>query len=178
MSLSSGYHPQSKGQLERTNLSLESAHRCVVARNPTSWSSFLPWVEYVHNSADTGLSPFMPSLGYQPPLFDFQEDEVVVPSVQVNLHHCRIVCRQICSAFLHSAQQTQRQANHHVPAPTFLLGQKVWLMTKDLPLKVDSQKLVPYFNLPFVIDHIFQHSAVHRKVPHLSSFIPLSISLV
>lgn len=41
-----------------------------------SWSSFLPWVEYAHNSlisSATGMTPFMASLGYQPPLFPEQE---------------------------------------------------------------------------------------------------------
>lgn len=45
-------------------------------------------------------------------------------------------------------------------------------------LQVDSQKLAPHFIGPFVIDHIFQHSAVHQKLPHHSSFILLSISLM
>ena len=33
-SLSSGYHPQSNGQTERTNQELETALRCVVSANP------------------------------------------------------------------------------------------------------------------------------------------------
>ncbi|KAI3352792.1 hypothetical protein L3Q82_019374 [Scortum barcoo] len=49
-SLSSGYHPQSNGQTERANQSLETALRCVAARNPASWSTQLAWVEYAHNS--------------------------------------------------------------------------------------------------------------------------------
>ena len=46
------------------------------------WSSQLPWVEYANNTlvnASTGLSPFMASLGYQPPLFPELEDEIAVP---------------------------------------------------------------------------------------------------
>lgn len=38
-------HPQSSGQSERANRSLESALRWVSARNPASCSSFLPWVK-------------------------------------------------------------------------------------------------------------------------------------
>lgn len=72
-SLTSGYHPQSNGQTEGANQDLETAIRCITARNPTSWSSFLPWLEYAHNtltSATTGMTPFTAAYGYQPPLRD------------------------------------------------------------------------------------------------------------
>ncbi|KAK2889879.1 hypothetical protein Q8A73_018179 [Channa argus] len=66
VSLSSGFHPQSNGQTERANQSVETALRCVTSSNPATWSSFIPWIEYAHNSltsSATGLSPFMCSLG-------------------------------------------------------------------------------------------------------------------
>lgn len=50
VSLTSGYHPQPNGQVEHANQSLESTLRCVTACHPTMWSSWLPWVEYAHNS--------------------------------------------------------------------------------------------------------------------------------
>ena len=43
VSLSSGFHPETNGQTERTNQSLENTLRCMVADNPTSWNRFLPW---------------------------------------------------------------------------------------------------------------------------------------
>lgn len=65
-SLSSKHHPQTNGQTERANQSLETALRCVVNSNPTSWSTSLPFVEYAHNllvSSATGISPFEAALG-------------------------------------------------------------------------------------------------------------------
>uniref|UniRef100_A0A3Q3ALY7 Gypsy retrotransposon integrase-like protein 1 n=1 Tax=Kryptolebias marmoratus TaxID=37003 RepID=A0A3Q3ALY7_KRYMA len=38
VSLTSGYHPQSNGQLERCNQELEVALRCLASDNPTTWS--------------------------------------------------------------------------------------------------------------------------------------------
>lgn len=43
VSLSSGYHPQSNGQTEMTNQSLESARWCMTAHHPVAWRSRLPW---------------------------------------------------------------------------------------------------------------------------------------
>ncbi|XP_061536869.1 uncharacterized protein LOC133404720 [Phycodurus eques] len=87
-SLSSGYHPQSNGQKERANQNLESALRCVPAHNSASSSTFLPWLEYGHNSltsSPTDMSPFMSSYGCQPPLFKEQEHVVAVPVVREHL---------------------------------------------------------------------------------------------
>ena len=92
VNLSSGYHPQTKEQAERANQALEATLRCITTSNPASWSLHLPWVEYSLNSmvsAATGLSPFMCSLGYQPPLFPSQETEAAVPSVWAHLRRCR-----------------------------------------------------------------------------------------
>lgn len=50
VSLTSGYHPQPNSQVEHANQSLESTLRCVTACHPMVWSSWLPWVEYAHNS--------------------------------------------------------------------------------------------------------------------------------
>lgn len=63
------------------NQSLESTLRCVTARHPATWSSYLTWVEYNSLvSAVTGISPFLGSL------FDYQEEEADLPSVRVNLN--------------------------------------------------------------------------------------------
>lgn len=42
----------------------------------------------------------MASLGYKLPLLDYQEEEIAVPSVQMNLGHCRSIWRPIRSALL------------------------------------------------------------------------------
>ena len=88
VNLSSGYHPQTNGQAERANQALEATLHCVTTSNPASWSLHLPWVEYSLNtmvSSATGLSPFLCSLGYQPPLFPSQEMEAAVPSIRSHL---------------------------------------------------------------------------------------------
>ena len=147
VSLSSGYHPQTNGQSERANQEMEAALHCVTSANVSSWSSQLPWDEYAHNSltnASTGMSPFMCALGYQPPLFPSLEAEIAVPSVQAHMRRCRHTWRRACSALLRATNRSQHQANRcHTPACT--PGQRVWLRSKDLPLKVDSRKLAPPF---------------------------------
>lgn len=57
-----GTTPSQMASLRGPNRSLERDFQCFLACHPTSWSPFLPWVEYAHNSlilTSTGMSPFM-----------------------------------------------------------------------------------------------------------------------
>ena len=102
--------PKSNGQSERANQEMEAALRCVSHANPSSWTSQLPWVEYAHNTlvnASTGLSPFMASLGYQPPLFPELEEEISVPSVQAHMRRCRRTWKRTRTALLRASSRSQ-----------------------------------------------------------------------
>ena len=122
VSLSLGYHPQTNGQIERANQDLGAALRCVTSRNPASWSTHLPWVEYAHNSlvcSATGMSPFMACNGFQPPLFPAQAD-VAVPSVQGHRRRARRVWRETRAALTRTTARNQRVADRHrTPAPDY-----------------------------------------------------------
>ena len=55
----------------------------------------------------------------------------------------------------------------------------VWLSTKDLPLKIESQKLAPRYIVPFPVVKIINLCAVHLKLPYSLKVHPtLHVSLL
>ncbi len=169
VSLSSGFHPQTNGQTERANQDLERVLRCLVTQNPTSWCQQLSWVEYAHNSlqvSSTGLSPFECSLGYQPPLFPSMESEVAVPSAHAFVQRCHRTWMRARETLLRVGACTKAKADRHrSKPPVYVVGQKVWLSTQNIPLRSVCNKLAPKFIGPFPVTKIISPVTVRLKLP-------------
>ncbi|KAK3515670.1 hypothetical protein QTP70_026462 [Hemibagrus guttatus] len=141
VSLSLGYHPQSNGQAERLNQEIGRFLRTYCSREQQRWSEFLPWAEYAQNSlihSSMGLMPFQCVLGYQPPLFPWSGEPSEVPAVE---------------EWYRLSQE---------------VGQKVWLLTRNLRLKLPCQKLNPKFVGPFEI--VRQVNPVAYRLRLLASY--------
>lgn len=69
LALSTARHPQHDGQTEIVNQQLETMLRAYVANDKSSWSHWLPMLEYAYNSLPSGstkFSPFYLLYGYLP----------------------------------------------------------------------------------------------------------------
>lgn len=68
--MSSSYNPQTDGQTEVMNRTVEQYLRACVHDKPSHWFKFLPWAEYHYNTSThvaSGFSPFQVIYGKIPP---------------------------------------------------------------------------------------------------------------
>ncbi|KAK3572216.1 hypothetical protein QTP86_027122 [Hemibagrus guttatus] len=169
VSLSSGYHPQSNGQAEWLNQEIGRFLRSYCSREQHRWSEFLPWAEYAQNSlihSSTGLTPFQCVLGYQPPLFPWSGEPSDVPAVEEWYCQSQELWERTHVRLQRAVRRQRIQADQRRrPHPSYQVGQRVWLSTRNLRLRLPCKKLSPKFIGPFEIVRQVNPVAYRLRLP-------------
>ncbi len=143
--------------------------RSYCSNDQHSWSRFLPWAEYAQNSlrqSTTSLTPFQFILGYQPPLFSWTEEPSEVPAVDYWFRESERVWD---SAHIHLQRAVRRHKFfadvRQSDPPPFQPGDRVWLSTRDLRLRLPCKKLSPHYIGPFPIQRQVNEVTYQLQLP-------------
>lgn len=133
--LSTGYHPQTDGQTERVNQSLNQYLRIYTSYLQDNWVSLLPLAEFSYNNSEhssTGFTPFYANAAYNPRGVIGDATGVSDKPNELATYMSEI------SEFLQGNLKLAAERMKHfadrdrAPAPKYSAGDKVLLSTKNV----------------------------------------------
>jgi len=173
LAMSTAFHPQTDGQTERMNRTLEEMLRIFATYKQDQWDEYLPAAEFAYNNskqASTGFTPFELDCGQHP----------ITPTVLAAGSSTNIAANDfidhwnnmihIAKDTLMRAQQRQSQyANKHRRYMEYKIGDKVLLSTQNISNPIDkhrpTRKLVPKYIGPYTVSSIISATAYKLDLP-------------
>lgn len=174
LKMSSAYHPQTDGQTERTNRTVEEILRAFVSTTATDWNDHLTGVEIAINSSkqsSTGFSPYYLNYGQEVNL----PLDVALQSAKESLVPAAADIIQQLHNDLHTAtvnmqksrDRQKLQADRHRREVKYSVGDRVMLNNNDW-LRV-GRKLLPKYWGPFRVIEVLSDVSVKLELPRALS---------
>lgn len=156
LAMSTAFHPQTDGQTERTNRTVEQILRMYINPTQDNWDTLLPLVEYAINSApneSTLRSPFEANYGYNPASpFMRTMDNLVNNTVSDYVAAAQRTQKEIIKHIEVAKLRSKATADKHRQESHFNVGDHVLLSTKNLTLPAQAcKKLKQRFIGPFKV---------------------------
>lgn len=169
--LSTAFHPQTDGQTERTNQTLECYLRCYSNYEQNDWPMLLASAEYACNNArseTTNKTPFEVVLTFTPSLRKNVEVHKPESENQASRGKAEQVLgsqRELKEAWEHAQRTTVAWYNKKRNPMSFEEGQQVLLASRNIRLRRTSRKLADKFLGPFKIEKRVSENAYRLVLP-------------
>ena len=182
MAMSTAFHPQTDGKVERANATMEEVLRCYVSARMDDWDEHLASAELAVNTAvhdSTGFSPFFATYGYEArlpwhaaePEIRSDEAEAHVDALQSVHIFCRDALRRAKDQQRNWLQQRRRVVFYDV-------GDCVLLATKHLRVKTPSAKFTSRFIGPFTVTAVGHNNVTLSLPKHIQIHPTVNVSAV
>ena len=148
--LSTSFHPQTDGQTERTNQTLEQYLRIFSNHPQDNWVELLPMAQFAYNSSKsstTGRTPFYANYGYEPTAYregtaGLNGSQGINEKATQKVEELRSLHDKLREKIAQGNEKMAQQANKkRIEGPILKGGDKVYLLTKNLPTLRPSKKL-------------------------------------
>jgi hypothetical protein len=120
--MSTVFHPQTDGQMERLNQTIKAYLRCFINHEMDEWVDLLPMAEFAYNNSvtsTTGLSPFYANYGYHPIASNPTATTACNPASEAYGHWMHTVHKSAKSALQKARERMKRYADEQrKEAPT------------------------------------------------------------
>ena len=144
--LSTAYHPQTDGQTERLNQTLEAYLRMYVNYDQDNWVEKLPLAQFAYNSSISeplGTSPFYANYGYDPVAYrQPRADPTRAEKAITQVENLRTLQQQLSLDLEFCNTRSAIYANKkRSQEPSLKKGDKVYLLRRHIKTKRPSDKL-------------------------------------
>jgi hypothetical protein len=164
------YHPQSDGQTKHINQELKQYIQIFINERQNNWNTLLPLGEFMYNNhvhSSTQHSPFFLNMGRHPQMgFKPLQRPSKLEAVNKFADHMKSTLNKAKAALMKSKEDMARYYNQHrTPAPTFMIGDRVFLNVSDISTTHPTKKFAHRYLRPFPIMHPVSSHAYHLKLP-------------
>ena len=171
LNMSSSYHPQTDGQTEVVNRTLEQYLRCFTSDQPKRWMEWLSWAEYSYNTSVhsvTQISPFEAVYRVPPPsILSYIPGTSKVQAVDELLRSRTDILQDLRHHLSIARNQMKVQADQHRREVNFDIEDYVYLKLQPYRQKSivfrSSLKLSPRFFGPFRVLARVQRQTENKK---------------
>jgi len=154
--LSTSYHPQTDGQTERMNQTLEQYLRCYVNSQQDNWVRLLPMAQYAYNSTpveSTQVSPFEMTYGLGPSDVHQRDAYEGNPAAVSRIKELQNLHQGLRMDLMFYRFNMARYANKkRIEGPILKKGDKVYLLRRNIKSDKPSKKLDAVKLGPFEIE--------------------------
>jgi hypothetical protein len=174
--LSSAYHPQTNGQTERTNQTLEQYLRNYVNFRQDDWVRWLPIAQLAYNTAtseSTGTSPFFANYGFETDNIRSAMDTSNNPAATVTAAEMKKLHEELRQELSFVNERMTTYANRaRTKGPSFQEGDKVYLSRRNIKTKRPNDKLDHKRIGPFKIARKLSEVSYELDLPKDSKLHP------